>query len=367
MEISKYELSNFFELAIDIFIIVDKDGSILKVNPSFERVLGYSESQVLFKPFDNFLHPDDVENTMSELKNLKEGLKMTYFENRYKAKNGKYLWFGWTTYPDIERGLMYSVARNITGKKDIELELAEFYIQLENNIKTKTKELIEANHLLKKSIEDNKVLLKEVHHRVKNNLQLISSLYQVYSSNFLDTKGKIFVDNFRGRLTAISLVYNLLSEPENFHKFDIEGYIKQLFSKLMNTYNIKKEITLNLDIKLLKLNINTIVPLGLIINEIISNSLKHAFNNSLTGSFFIKIENKQGDYYTVLLGDDGSGTINKKLLNDEKTLGIQLINTLTKQLEGNIELLSGPGLIYRLSFKDQTTGSVFSKEFSSKN
>ena len=353
------DLGKFFDLTLDMLCIASMEGYFLKINPSFEKILGYSENELTTRPFVDFIHPEDVDNTINEVGKLSNGIETVYFENRYRAKNGKYHWLAWTASPLVEKGLLYSVARDITEKKELELRLTEFNKELEIEVQNRVQQIENSNQLLSSKNEENKILLSELHHRVKNNVQMINSTTHLYSRKTTDVRLKSVAADFSARTAAISLVYDQLSLTSDFKMFDMEQYIGDLFVDLKNCYGIEQIVELDLDIDRVNLSSNTIVPLGLILSEILSNSFKYAFSEGSSCSIFIHI--KKGDkdgQLTMLIGDDGVGIRREIFDREDKTFGMEMLEIFTQQLDGSIKLVESSGTVYELSFVDQLVGSV---------
>ena len=115
-----FDLSKFFTFSLDMLCIAGFDGYFKRINPSFERTLGWNSEELLSRPFVDFVHADDVMATLLEVEKLSQGHHTVSFENRYRCKNGDYRYLLWTAYPEVETELMYSVARDITERKTIE-------------------------------------------------------------------------------------------------------------------------------------------------------------------------------------------------------------------------------------------------------
>jgi two-component sensor histidine kinase/ligand-binding sensor domain-containing protein len=216
---------------------------------------------------------------------------------------------------------------------------------LETVIQLRTAELI-------KQKEEKEVLLKEIHHRVKNNLQVINSLISIQSSFIEDQKSLDVFEECKNRIRAIALIHEKLYNSEDFGRINIKDYIQMLVQNMIETYNIDKKISLILDLKIEHLNLNTTVPLGLLLNEIISNSLKYAFTDLDKGEIIIRL-NTVGDTnsFVLIIGDNGQGYEGNPFGNDPlNSLGLELVKILAEQLNGHIEKIPMDGTYYKMIF-----------------
>lgn len=237
-------------------------------------------------------------------------------------------------------GLIY--AYNEFRKKKQQEERDE----LEKVITLRTRELTNQK-------EEKEVLLREVHHRVKNNLQVINSLISIQSSFIEDQKSLDAFEECKNRIRAISLIHEKLYKSDDFGRINIKDYIQMLVQNLIETYNINKKISLVLDLKIEFLNLNTTMPLGLLLNEIISNSIKYAFPNTNRGEIVIRLNTSQGsNSFVLIIGDNGVGyegdPFGDKQLN---SLGLELVKILCEQLNGKIEKIPMDGTYYKMIFK----------------
>ncbi|MBI5679389.1 MAG: PAS domain S-box protein [Methanobacterium sp.] len=204
---------------------------------------------------------------------------------------------------------------------------------------------------IKSSLKEKEILLKEVHHRVKNNMQIISSLLNL-QIQFEDIDETVDVlKESQGRVKSMALVHEKLYQSDSFSKINFKEYIKNLVSDIFNSYGIKGKIGLELDIDDLNIGIDTAVPLGLIINELVTNSAKYAFPQGKKG--IIKILFKLvDDKYFLTISDDGVGIPHDIELGKTKTLGLQLVINLINQIDGNIEIGRNHGTEFKIIFSE---------------
>ena len=208
-----------------------------------------------------------------------------------------------------------------------------------------------AEETIKASLQEKEVLLKEIHHRVKNNLQVISSLLDLQSLHIKEPKMlEVFRDSCN-RVKSMALVHENLYQSKNYAKVNFREYIKTLIMNLFQVYGVKGDhITVEQEIDVVALNIDTAIPCGLIINELVSNALKHAFPNKNQGTISIIFKVEENEHYTLIVRDNGIGLPRSFNVNSLNTLGLQLVDILTNQLEGTIKIDYRIGTEFRIKF-----------------
>ncbi|MFQ5335796.1 MAG: sensor histidine kinase, partial [Flavobacteriales bacterium] len=215
---------------------------------------------------------------------------------------------------------------------------------LEELVSERTKELSE-----EKSKKD--ILLKEIHHRVKNNLQVINSLISLQSNYIEDEKALALFVECKDRIKSMALIHEKMYESTDLSNINLRDYITALANDLISTYGTNKFISLDLDISVDTLDVDTISPLGLLLSEILSNSLKHAFIGTDRGKIFIQFEQTEGSKYKLVIGDNGIGMSGDKMPEQSRSLGMELIKSFVEQLDGTIERVRRPGTVYRIVFE----------------
>ncbi len=198
-----------------------------------------------------------------------------------------------------------------------------------------------AREKVRASLQEKDILLKEVHHRVKNNLQVISSLINLQSRTIFDLELKKRMSGLRDRIKSMGLVHNQLYRSKNLSKIEFADYARDLIDNLMISYN-KPSVSVNLDIKPYQFDLNTAVPLGLIINELVTNSFKHAFPDDQRGQIQVNLENNT-ENFILSVKDNGIGFHPEAVLETNTPMGLNLVKTLTGQIRGHLEMESTPG------------------------
>ncbi len=203
---------------------------------------------------------------------------------------------------------------------------------------------------IKASLKEKEVLLKEIHHRVKNNMQIISSLLRLQS---LDVKNKKVINMYkvsRNRIKSMALIHESLYRSKDFSRIDFSEYISKLATHLYTIFCTRESnISVVQDVKNVFLDINRAIPCGLIINELVSNSMRHAFETNGNGRIQIKMSEKN-EKFTLLVKDNGKGFPDELDFQKTETLGLQVVNDLVKQLDGEISLDRKKGTTFTIKF-----------------
>lgn len=202
------------------------------------------------------------------------------------------------------------------------------------------------------SLQEKEVLLKEVHHRVKNNLQVISSILNLQSSYVKDEGTLQILKESQNRIKSMAFIHESLYQTKDFSSINFTEYVINLSQNLIHSYsNFDNEVKLNLDIQNVFLNLDLAIPCGLIINEIVSNALKYAFVDKSEGGEITINMKTTGDFLELRIGDNGKGLPKNIDYRNTESLGLQLVVTLTDQLSGTIELDTEKGTNYTIIFK----------------
>jgi two-component system, sensor histidine kinase PdtaS len=213
-----------------------------------------------------------------------------------------------------------------------------------NNIR-----LQNAQNLTQQSLSEKEVLLKEIHHRVKNNMQLVISLLKIQSRDVNQLSIKDFVKISQSRINSMALIHENLYQSDDLNKVNFKEYLHNLTQSILNSYEGFKEVELNIDVNELYLNIEMAIPVGLIINELINNSYKHAFVEKQKGIINLKLV-QNAEQYELIIADNGIGMDENK--NNIKSLGIELVRLLVSQLKGVMKVHSTLGTSYTIQFQN---------------
>ena len=319
---------------------LNEDKNEFYVSPQIEALLGFSQQEWLSDPFlwFNQLHPDDRNYCNQEF--ARGCIAGGPFRAEFRAltRDGKVVWVHGEArvVRDVDGRPMFiqGVAYDITESK-----------RAEETVRAGAEQL-------KASLEEKDVLLKEIHHRVKNNLQVISSLLRLQATHIEDPAALEMFNESRHRIQTMALVHEKLYQSESFSRVDFGEYARSLSTLLASTYRDKAaRLALKTEIEEVSLGVDIALPLGLIINELISNSLKYAFPNGDEGEVRIGINRVGDDQLQLIVADNGIGFPADVDFRKTETLGMQLVLALTGQIGGSVELRSEAGTEFRILFR----------------
>lgn len=214
-----------------------------------------------------------------------------------------------------------------------------------------TTERKRADEEIMASLKEKEVLLQEIHHRVKNNMQIISSLLNLQSSKVKDTEVVGMFQESRDRIRAMALIHEKLYQSKDLAQVNLAQYIESLYLHLYHMYRVDSSaVRFNKHIEDVFLDINTAIPVGLVINELVSNALKHAFPNGSQGEICIELSREMEGKYRLIVKDNGVGLPPGVDIENPDTLGMQLVYDLVAQIGGNIDIDSSDGAAFQVTF-----------------
>jgi len=307
----------------DLLLVTDYKDRVLDVNKAALEILGLKESEVMGRPVQDIL-PEKTgkEKKFESIKEIRTEVEVWVREQKR--------WFDLKIDPLLDShsrmiGHVISL-RDITGQK-------------------------EAEKKIKAALKEKEVLLNEVHHRVKNNMQIISSLLRLQSSQIKNKELKAVFDTSQSRIQTMALIHEILYREKDFSRVSFGAYIQKLVSYLFRAYNVDtNRIKLRTDLADTFLNLKKAIPCGLIINELVSNSIVHAFSQEGTGMISVSFKAKNGERLELVVRDNGKGLPATIDFKNSETLGLQLVNDLVSQIGGTIELEKGVGMAIRIEF-----------------
>ena len=201
------------------------------------------------------------------------------------------------------------------------------------------------------SLQEKEALLKEIHHRVKNNLQIVYSLLRLQQRRTLDRQAAGILLDSQNRIKSIALVHEKLYRSDNLAEINFAQYISSLAASLLSSYCISSEhIALETKVEPIALDIDKAIPCGLILNELVSNALKYAFPENCAGEIQVELRAKNKNLVQLTVSDNGVGIPSQFDLSRTKSLGLQLVQDFVNQLEGTVRIESQQGTIVEISF-----------------
>lgn len=431
------ELARAYAVTPDLLCTGKPDGSFVKVNDAWERVLGYSRQEVLEKGWINLIHPDDVEATRRQVERQLAGRNTANFVNRYLAKDGSYHLLEWMATPAVD-GNLYAAARDVTEQKKAEdsiIESERKYSTIFNsasdgiiysdrkgkildvnpaftsitglsrrqvvgkNTLSLAKKMVGSRDLpriikaikqtllgkplqpielelngrileinvpatsgegvtgvmrdvteerksrmeLQKSLGEKDALLKEVHHRVKNNLQLITSLLDMQARTISDEKAlSIFQDSI-ARVKSMAIIHERLYRSEEFSAVNLQDYLKKLVEQIKKSHkSYAPHVKIRINARQVKATMETALNCGFIVNELVTNSMKYAFPDGQAGNILVEA-GMDGHTLKLSVEDDGAGLPESLDTDKPGTLGLKLVKLFARQLNAQTEIRGEKG------------------------
>jgi PAS domain S-box-containing protein len=327
---SEEKYRSLVEQTNDLIFHIDKKGMITYVSPNVVTILGLSDTEVIGKSPTVFM-PEDSRTAFVRLhehnilhKTAVSGIELTLFDTTGK---GHILEINGTPHFDDE-GIFIGfsgIARDITYRKALQDEIAA-------------------------SLNEKEILLKEIHHRVKNNMQVISSLLSLQAKMVKDEKSRDAIKESQNRVMSIALVHEKLYKSKSLARIDYSEYIRKMAENLLDSYNVRREkAELVVEAVDIVLPISKAIPVSLIINELLSNSLKYAFPDDRKGTVGIVFK-KEGDRHFLTVWDNGVGLPPGFRWDEAETLGLQLVSSLVGQLGGEISYKGDNGTEFKITF-----------------
>ncbi|WP_412980349.1 PAS domain S-box protein [Nostoc sp. UIC 10607] len=315
------------------------DGKWLLVNQRLCNILGYTPEELQLLSFQDITHPDDLSADLKYIDQILADNIQTYsMEKRYFCKDTSIVWVNLTV----------SLMRELSGEPKYFISVVEDISerQAAQRDRKQWEEQIQA------SLLEKEVLLKEIYHRVKNNLQVISSLLSLQSAYIKDKHDLVIFKQSQQRIASMALVHEKLYQSQDLARINFGEYIRDLVASLFSAYEVNEDaiaLTINIDDHVF-LGLDTAIPCSLIIHELVSNSLKYAFPSGRNGTIYIGIKKNNEDEATLVVSDNGIGLPSNFNFKNMASLGWQLVDALTNQLGGNINIQGARGVECELTF-----------------
>ncbi|MDD1718603.1 MAG: PAS domain S-box protein, partial [Methanoregulaceae archaeon] len=254
-----------------------------------------------------------------------------------------------------KRGVIGKLVLAYPGERTLSEEDSEILTSIGHELGSMV-EKMQYEEQLRRSLDDKTALLREVHHRVKNNMQVISSLLHLQSAHLGDERLRTHFRESETRIKSMALVHETLYLSDSFASINAGEYIQRFVSEIIGTYAFGLEIGLVTDVEDIALDLDTSIPFGLILHEIIINSLQHAFTGRKSGTITISMKRVAEGKILLMVGDDGRGLPEDLDPGQAETLGLQLITILVRQLEGTLQTETGGGTRFIITFPEGKPG-----------
>lgn len=314
-------------------LLLDPVGHILTWNKGAESIFGYRSDEVVGDLISRFSSPE--EQASEKLQDtFKKATRQSFYEEQ-----------GWRVRKDGSQFWAETVTTPFTDKKNVLLGFS----QVLRDITLRKK----SEDTLTSSLHEKEALLKEIHHRVKNNLQMISSLLRLQSENIENPALlSVFLES-QNRIRSIAIIHECLYQSADLARMDFADYVDKLTDNLLRTYSVRMDkIKILLDMDKVPLNLDIAIPCGLILTELVSNALKYAYPGDQEGTIHVKFRVLPKERYELTVADEGVGLSHPINFESTETLGLRLVHILTEQLRGKLKVETGPGTRFILTFKE---------------
>lgn len=331
LEDSEQRYRNIVETASEGIWIIDSDSYTTFVNDTMAQMLGYSSQEMLGVPLWEFINETERSKASNNLNRRRRGIAEKH-DFKFRRRDGSDLWTQISTTP------LFDEYDNYLGALAMVSDISD---------RLKAEEKIQA------SLKEKEVLLKEIHHRVKNNLYVISNLLDLQSDTIDDQRIQSLFADSQNRIQTMALIHEQLYQSDSLAKINFGDYIQSLVDNLLSSLDTSLcQIQATVNAEPIHLDLETAIPCGLLINELVTNSFKYAFKNRLQGEIKIELHSIKDDQYQLIISDDGVGIPQHIDWQDTPSLGLRLVKILAEQLEANIDFDRSQGTCFTLTFSE---------------
>lgn len=313
----------------DGILLIDTSSKIEQCNTISKTMFDYEMLDLTGKSIYELIDQPSVEVLQKQIKKCIENKQSTRFQITVKTSNQS----------TFDGGVALAIVETAGPTNALVCSIRDI------------SESVRAEERIKSSLQEKEVLLREIHHRVKNNLQVISSLLDLQAGYTDDQKATELLLESQNRVRTMALVHERLYQSQDLAQIDFSTYLKELTTTLFNSYRIDgNRVGLEVYSDSIFLDIDRAIPCGLIINELVSNALKHAFPNNIKGMISVQLKSIEQKQYTVIVSDNGIGLPKDLDLHRTETLGLQLVSGLAMQLDATIGLQRQNGTQFEIRF-----------------
>jgi PAS domain S-box-containing protein len=333
-DLTALEAKRFLDLSIDLFCISDFEGRLTYLNPAWEKTLGFSRTEILRKnSYLDLVHPDDRAQTLAAAAQLYSGQHLVHFENRYLCSDGSYKSFRWNATPSPATGEVHGVARDVTVLNNMEIEI-------------------------RNSLQEKEMLLRELQHRVRNNMHVMYSVVSLQLRRIQDKKYQELLREVQSQVRTMALVHERVYQSNALGDIALPGYVDALLDKIRRDYDTEsKKIDIRAETQDLPVSTDLAMICGLILNELVSNAVKHAFRGRKSGKIEVSIAENLQERIELTVRDNGIG-FDTEVTARPGTLGLELVAQLVRELNATMKHIKRKGSEFVITFKRQSTTGI---------
>lgn len=326
---ARNRLTDLYDFAPVGYVTLDDKGCIQEINLTGAKLLGMERVELSGKPFVRFVKKNDLPTFLSHLRRCLESDEQVDSELEIELPGDK---------------TIHAQLLSVRVTEDRRTYVCRTAI-------TDITERRRAEQLIHNSLREKEVLLKEVHHRVKNNLQIISSLLKLQSGYVTDKRALELFRETKDIVRSMALLHEKLYRSPDLTSVDYAEYINTVANDLLRSYGVNSEtISLRINVDHVSWGLDTAIPASLIINELISNSLKYAFPEGKTGEIAVELHSNDLAFFTLVVSDDGVGIPEHIDVERTESLGLQLVHAFTQELDGTLSLDRSKGTKFIITF-----------------
>ena len=342
-------MSALVESADDAILTKTLDGIVRSFNPAATTLLGYAPEEIIGRSVLQLIPDARQDEEVMILEKLRRGERVAHFETVRRTRDGSLVDVSLTISPVRDRiGNIIGaskIMRDISERNKTLAQLRALNAELEQRVLARTAEL-----------KERETMIQEIHHRVKNNLQVISSLINMQARSVVESTTRGALRKCQSRIATMAQIHETLYQSADYGRLPFWKYAKELTSRILQAADTSAtNISLQFELEPLYLSVDRAIPAGLILNEVVTNSLKHAFLNRSKGTITVGMRRLANGQIQLSIGDDGIGIRDVHSVECQDSLGLNLIRTLARQLDAQLEFIREPGTTIHLLFHGESS------------